>query len=157
MNISSIFHQVTELELQMNEQWLINSLQFFAPLLNLTQLVKICFDIDDDSYTITSIVGLLKEAPNIHTLQSYNRTINSEVICAIVPHHVKHLKIKIDRIKDMKIILEQLDHLSSVIFQYPVYSLNYPPNIIKWLKQRGKSFTFWCNLSHIHLWLHDNI
>jgi hypothetical protein len=141
----------------MSEQWSIDSLQFLPPLLNLTHLVKIslkiCFDTD---YTITAIAGLLKEAPNIHTIQSYHRTINPQIICTIVPRHVKDLKVKIDRIKDMKMILEQLDHLSSVTFQYPVYSLNYPPNIIKWLKQRGKSFTFWCNLSRIHLWLHNN-
>jgi hypothetical protein len=145
----------------MDEQWPIDSLQFLSPLLDLTHLVKISlkiyFNTDYASYTITAIIGLLKEMPNIHTLQSCNRTINSEIICAIIPRHVKHLKVKIDRIKDMKMILEQLHHLSSVIFQYPVCTLDYPTYIVKWLKQRRKSFTFWCNLSHIHLWFHNNI
>ena len=92
-----------------------------------------------------------------NTLHNHNRRANTEIICSIVPYHVKHLQMKINRISDMKMILERLEHLSSVAFHFPICSPNNSTKIIKWLKQRRMTFTFWCNSFCIHLWLDNNI
>lgn len=145
----------------MDNQCSIDPFQFLSTILNLSHLVKISLNIYFDNNFVTStinnIVNLLEKVPNLHTLHNYNRTINSKIICLIVPRHVKYLNVKIGRIKDMKTILELLDHLSSVTFQFPVGPLNYPTKIIKWLKQRRTSFTFWCNSDSIHLWFDNSI
>ncbi len=150
---------MTELKLEMYNQRPIDSFRFLSMVLDPSHLVKISLNIYFDNNfpptTMNAIINFLKETPNIHTLHDYSRTANSEIICSIVPRHVKYLQLKINRIKDMKTILERLNHLSSVTFQIPVASLNYPTIIIKWLKQRGTSFTFWLNAYSIHLWLNN--
>jgi hypothetical protein len=157
---SPVFHQVTELKLEMDGRWPIDSLQFFSTIFDLSHLVKISlniwFDNDFAQYTINALNNLFERAPNVHTLDNHNSTASAKMICAIVHPHFKYLQVKINQINDMKMILERLQHLSSVTFHFPICSSNYPTKIIKWLKQRRTSFTFWCNSYCIHLWLDNN-
>jgi hypothetical protein len=145
----------------MDGQWPINSLEFFSTVFVLSQLVKISlniwFDNDFAQCTINGLTTLLERTPNVHTLHNHNRTANAEMICSIVPRHIKYLQMRINHINDMKMVLEQLQHLSSVTFHFSICSPNYPTKIIKWLKLRGTPFTFWCNPYCIHLWLDNNI
>jgi len=145
----------------MTNQLLIVSSQFFSTLFNPLHLVKISLNIyfDNDStwYIINAIVNLLEQAPNIHTFHNNNKSANAKIICAIVPRHVKYLKVKMDRINEMKMIVKQLDHLSSITFQFTSESPNRCQEFVKWLRQREKLFTFRGNPIALHLWLDNNL
>jgi len=152
---------VTELILEMSNQWSIVSSQFFSTLFNLSHLLKISlniyFDKDSTWYIMNAIINLLDEAPNLHTFHNHNKSVNAEMICSIVPRHVKYLQVNINWINDMKIIVEQLDHLSSITFQFSTYSPNRSKKFVKWLMQRKTSFTFWANSLCLHIWLDTNL
>lgn len=151
---------MTELELDMYDQWPINSSEFLSKIFDLSHLVKISlniwFDKDFVIYTISQLKFLFQRTPNVHTLHNRNRTLTPHMICSIVNHHIKYLQIRINHINDMKMILERLQHLISVTFYFPHDSKNYSTKIIKWLCQRGRSVPFWCNPFCIHLWTDNN-
>jgi hypothetical protein len=160
MNISPVFHQVTELELEMYDQWPNNPLQFLSNAIDLSHLVKISLNIwfnkDSAQCIIDGLNNLFERTPNVHTLHNRNRSASAEMICSIVPHQIKYLQVNINHINDMKMILQRLHHLLSVTFHFRINSLNYSTKIIKWLKQRGSSVPFWCTPCFIHLWLDNN-
>jgi hypothetical protein len=145
----------------MTNQVLIGSSQFLSTLFNPLHLVKISlniyFDKESAWYIINDIVNLLEQAPNIHTFHNNNKSVNAKIICAIVPRHVKHLQVKMDRINDMKMIVKQLDHLSSITFQFANESPNRCQELVEWLSQRKKLFTFRGNPIGLHLWLDNNL
>jgi hypothetical protein len=151
-----VFHQVIELKLELDGQWPLHSLTFLSMTFDLSRLVKISLSISfDKKFTQSTINGLntlFKQTPNVHTFQNDHYTANAEVICSIVPHHVKYLQTKMTRINDMKTVLERLEHLSSVTFHFPIPSPTYPTKITKWLKLKKISFTFWCTSDCIHIW-----
>ncbi len=150
-----VFDQVIELKLELDRQWPLHSLEFLSMTFDLSRLVKISLSISFDKKfaqsTINGLNTLFKQTPNVHTFQNDNYTANAEIICSIVPHHVKYLQTKMTRINDMKIVLERLEHLSSVTFHFPIHSSTYPTKIIKWLKLKKTSFTFWCTSDCIHI------
>ncbi|CAF4353459.1 unnamed protein product, partial [Rotaria sordida] len=50
----------------------------------------------------------------IHPYSSSNDIINMEIICSMIPHHIKYLELTIRDINSMKIILDQHEQLWSL-------------------------------------------
>lgn len=105
-----------------------------------------------------SFFRLLEQASNIHTLVitaawlDETCTSNMENFCSIIPDHIKHLEIDVQFMDDMKIILNRLEHLSSVIFRYLNDEEDWKTKIIEWLSERRDS-TYRTEFNALHIWL----
>jgi hypothetical protein len=77
-----------------------------------------------------------------------------ENFCSILPRHIKHSKINIKIINDMKVILDRLEHLASVTFR--ILNRKKPwewqTEIIEWLSKRRDS-TYCIEYDILHAWL----
>jgi len=108
--------------------------------------------------TTISFVNLLEQSLNIHSLVitatwlDETCTSNMENFCSIFPHHIKHLEIDIDNINDMKIILDRLEHLSSVAFRYLNGEEDWQTHMTEWLSEKGDS-TYCMEYDTLHIWL----
>jgi hypothetical protein len=69
-----------------------------------------------------------------------------ENFCSIIPHHIKHLKI------DIKIILDRLEHLTSVTFRILNRKKHWQTEMIEWLSKRRDS-TYCIEYDILHAWL----
>lgn len=74
-----------------------------------------------------------------------------------MPHHVKYLQVQIDLIDDMKMIVKQLNHLSSITFKFSIELPNRCEDFINWLNQRETLFTYRQNLISLHIWFDNSV
>ncbi len=108
--------------------------------------------------TVISFIHLLKQLSNIHSLvitvtwldEKY--ISNMEYFCSLLPHHIKHLEIDVKLIDDMKIILDRLEHLSSVIFRKCNSEEHWQTDIKEWLSQRRNAI-YDMEYDALHIWL----
>jgi hypothetical protein len=80
----------------------------------------------------------------------------------MIPFHVKYLQIKSleydnHRItNDMKIILNQLEHLWSITFQFDPFHSFQSDQIIEWLRTEREDSTHVQHGHYLHIWLGKN-
>ena len=119
---SPLFPHVTEVILETINELTIISPHFYSNPLNPVHLVKISFNIYFDHHStehlINAISDLLRQVTNLHTFHSENSSVDGEIICRLIPRQVKYLQMKTDQFDSMKTIVKDLDHLSSIAFQY---------------------------------------
>jgi predicted nucleic acid-binding protein len=91
---------------------------------------------------IDFISSILKQTSNIHSLKILyihieEPFLNIETVCSVIPRSVKHLRISIKNIAEIKTVLEQLNQLISVTF-YSANIANYYEDIQKWIHVKRK-------------------
>jgi hypothetical protein len=132
-------------------------------LLNLQTLsFRSDFEESTVSNTINNLITLMHRASNIRSLillplsvdGQYNTTM--AILCSIVSLHVKHFSLKIDKLDDMKIIVERLRHLSSVSFNFPSDRKINSNEMIDWLVNNGRDFNHLENEYSLHFWFANN-
>jgi len=114
----------------------------------------------EDPYPDTSmtVTDLLEKACNIHsfviTAICFDETLPNDMehFCSFIPHHIKHLKIDIGIIDDIKIILERLDHLSSATFLFYSDDDHWQMTIREWLSERRDAI-YYAEFDILHIWL----
>ncbi len=139
--------------------------EFLSTLFDLSHLTTLELYVDFDhcslSNTIKNIGYLLKKTYNVHSLTLSNSFCRSnlnrivENFCSIIPHHVKHLDIYDIDLDNTKILLERLQHLSSVSFVFFLDMPFSPTEIIGWLSQR-RDFTYLIDKNCLSIWLGHN-
>ncbi len=155
-----------ELKLRVHGEWPIDSLHFISMLVDLLHLQTLSFQSDFEqstvSNTVENLVTLVNRASNICSLillpltadGQYNTTMTT--LCSIVSFHVKHLTLKIQNLDDMKIVVEKLQHLSSVSFNFPSDRKINSNEIIDWLINNGRNLTHLENDYSLHFWFSNN-
>ena len=164
-----MFCRLKELILDIDHCWPFNSLQILSNLIDLSYLTELTLNNKFDDYSISNavenITTLLEQTNNIHSLsityffidKDYDTSI--EIFCSMIPNHVKYLQIKLMEydnqriINDMKIILNQLQHLWSVTFQFdPFHTIQFD-DFIEWLKNERDDSTHVQYAHYLHIWL----
>jgi hypothetical protein len=159
--------------LDIDHHWPFNSLEILSKFIDLSSLTDLTLNISFDnnfiSNAIENITILLEQTYNVHSL-SINYFIidvndydtSMEIFCSIIPFHIKYLKIKLLKyenqriIDDMKIILNRLEYLSSITFQFdPFHSIQFD-NIIEWIRNEREDFTYISREHYLHIWLGES-
>lgn len=111
--------------------------------------------------TIENITILLNKTSNLRSLLLFdywapdNCMERMETICSIIPSHLKHLKIRVKNIDDIKYILEHLIYLKSVTFEYAqILSIN-REDFIKFLSSLNRYSSLWDSRYALNVWLGD--
>jgi hypothetical protein len=157
---------VIELKLRVDGEWPADSLYFILMLVDLINLQTLSFRSNFDqstvSNTVANLVTLVHRALNIRSLillplsanGQYNTTMAT--LCSLAPFHVKHLTLKIQKLDDMKIVVERLKHLSSVSFNFPSDRKIHSNEMIDRLRNDGRDITHLENEYSLHLWFGNN-
>jgi len=102
-------------------EWPIGSIEYLSTFIDLSCIVELSISIDFDpesvSNTLDNLIYLFKQTYNLHSLTIDSSSANAENIGLIIPDYVKHLQVSVKNIDDMKRIIEQLKHLSSITFE----------------------------------------
>lgn len=161
-----LFCKVIELKLRVDGQWPIESLHFISMLVNLSNLQILSFQSHFDqstvSNTIDHLVTLVHRTSNLCSLillplgvdGQYHTTMT--ILCSIVSFHIKHLTLKIQKLDDMKIVVERLQHLSSISFNLPSDRKININEMIDWLISNGRDFIHLENEYSLHFWFGNN-
>ncbi len=157
-----LFCNVIELKLRFDGEWPAESLYFISMLVDLSNLQTLSFQSNFDQSIVDNLVTLVQRASNICSLillplgadGQYHTTM--EILCSIVSSHVRHLTLKIQKLDDMKIVVERLQHLSSVSFNLPSDRKINSNEMIDWLFSNGRDFTHVDNDYSLHFWFGNN-
>ncbi|CAF0820089.1 unnamed protein product [Rotaria sordida] len=123
-----LFCNVTNLTIENTSEWPQSSLQVLSTILDLSHITKLSLSVNFiPEYmlnTVANINILLNKTPNLHSLLLFdywtpdNCMKRMETICSIISSNIKYLKIRVKDIDDIKYILEHVEHLTSVTFEY---------------------------------------
>ena len=94
-----------------------------------------------DSKTINDLKSLLDQAHNVYSLTIDANQMSMKTLCSLMPSHIKQLSVRLKTFGDMKMIVQRLDHLSTVEFKsaHRQQSLLFA-RIIEWLIQEQRTF-----------------
>ena len=161
-----LFRNVTELILGIDGEWPKGSISFLSMTIDLLHLVKLSLSIHFSNEYMSSIVyganKLLKHAVNIHTLSLFdywapaNCTTTMETVCSIITPNIKHLHIRVKNGDDVKFIIENLEHLISVTFEYAQSLLFSHGEFIDCLLDLKRHSSKWECQFALHIWLDHN-
>ncbi|CAM4771798.1 unnamed protein product [Rotaria magnacalcarata] len=154
------YNRLTKLRLQIYENWPDGSLGLLSSFIDLSTITDLTLDVNivenDSSNITTGITALLQQASHIKSLVILSHTLSLHTICSIISHHIKHLQIPVTSIKDMKLILNQFDHLFSVSFTFLCKSIVSITEITELLVTKGIDFTYHLTQFSLNLWLSMN-
>ncbi|CAF4263885.1 unnamed protein product [Rotaria magnacalcarata] len=154
------YNRLTKLRLQIYENWPDGSLGLLSSFIDLSTITDLTLDVNivenDSSNITTGITALLQQASHIKSLVILSHTLSLHTICSIISHHIKHLQIPVTSIKDMKLILNQFDHLFSVSFTFRCKSIVSITEITELLVTKGIDFTYHLTQFSLNLWLSMN-
>ncbi|CAF4734443.1 unnamed protein product [Rotaria sp. Silwood2] len=161
-SITRLFHQVSDLDIRIEGTWSIDCVHLISTLMDLSQLRKLKlidkFDRNSSQIIITNYLKIFEQVHNVRSLViiipwlSKTDTKITNQLCSMIPSHIEHLKIDVRSIKDMKIVLERLDHLSSVTFRFFDSTSTWQTKIIEWVLYR-RDLIHCKETSELHLWL----
>ncbi|CAF3711202.1 unnamed protein product [Rotaria sordida] len=156
-----LFRNLTRLTIDVDQEWSKECVEFLSKIINLSRLDKITFnpDLNPNSIhnTLNNIHILMKLAYNLSTLaihpySSYNDIINMEIICSMIPHHIKYLELTIRDINSMKIILDHHEQLWSLTLLASSDRSTPWSDFIDELIYRKKYFVYWQSYYSLHIW-----
>jgi hypothetical protein len=114
-----------------------------------------------DVTTITNLINIFHQTSHLHTLEINNNisphTSNTTIedICLLIPNYIKHLKITVNNINEMKIIFDRFDYLSSITFCF-TFSKSIPsPKILESFLNIEKDLTYRKDDCIIRVWLNQ--
>ena len=102
---------------------------------------------------------LFGEASNVRVFGiSYdnNTTINTENIFSLVSHQIDHLKVRTKDIDSLKLVLERVQHLSTVTFVRHWSSSTSWNEIIRWINEKGGKFSVIDEQRSLKIWFEKN-
>ena len=123
--------------------------------------LNLTYDLAADLHTTTTLTELLQQTTQIDTLEisnhfsSLNSTTTIEDICALIPLHIKHLKITVKNINEMKILFDRFDSLSSMTFQFLSSKAMPSAKLIESILNIKKDLTYRQDDCSIRVWLNQ--
>ena len=156
-----MFRNVINLTIDVDHEWSTEYIQHLSTILDLTRLNKITFnpDVNHKSIrnTIQNVNILMELAYNLNTLSihpysSYDGILVMKNICALIPHHIKHLEVTIKNIDTMKMILDHHNHLWSLRLLASSDRAVPWSDFIEELIYRKKDFAYWESYYSLRIW-----
>lgn len=114
-----------------------------------------------DKDTSTILTNLFRQTTQINALEihnhctSLNSTLTIEDLCALVPSHIKHLKMTVKNINEMKILFDRFVHLSSITFQFTCSKSIPSGKLIECILNIKKDLTYRTDDCSIRVWLNQ--
>jgi hypothetical protein len=90
-----------------------------------------------------------------NNLSSHTSNTTIEDICLLIPDYIKHLKITVKNINDMKIIFDRFDYLSSITFHFTFPKSIPSAKIIESFLDIKKDLTYRIDDCTIRVWLNQ--
>jgi len=154
---------VINLTLVNDGEWPKNSLRFLSTILDLSHIVKLSLSVnfipEHMLNTISNINILLNQALNLRSLLLFdywtpeNCMKRMKIVCSMISPNIKHLQIRVKDLDDIKYILERLEHLTSVTFEYAqILTINHQ-EFIQSLAYLNRYSSIWDSQSALHVWL----
>jgi hypothetical protein len=157
-----LFRNVVNLKLGTNGEWPKYSLQFLSTILDLSRIIKLSLHVnfipEYMSNTISNLNLLFNQAFNIRSLLLYdywtpeNCMQRMKIICSIIPSNIKHLQIRVKDLEDIKYILERLEHLTSVTFEYAQMLTINRQEFLHSLAYLNRYSSIWDSQYALHVW-----
>lgn len=76
-----------------------------------------------------------------------------ETICSLISPNVKHLQIRVKNIDEMKFLLEHLENLTSVTFQYAQMLKIQRDELLRSLENFRRFSSIWNSENALNIWL----
>ena len=150
------FRQMRKLSLYVNNEWSINSVDFLRTFIDLSTLRELSIDIDFDTETerskITYLTQLLQQTCNLRSLIIGSSLTSAETVCLLVPEHVRHLQVSISDIDQMKMIIQQLNGLSSLTFEALQNFRRLSGELAAWFTETGNTSIYRIDHNFISIW-----
>lgn len=160
-----MFPNVTNLTIGNSGEWTINSIEFLSTLVDLSHITKMSLSVnfcpEQMLNTVTNISKLLNETSNLRSLSLNdfwapgNCMSRIKTIFSMIPRNIKYLKIRVKNIDDIKYILEKLEHLTSVTFDYAQILTINRQDFIQSLSYLKRYTSLWDSQCALHVWLGD--
>ncbi|CAF3335523.1 unnamed protein product [Rotaria sp. Silwood1] len=157
------FRNVTNLTIDNTSEWPQSSLQFLSTILDLTRITRLSLSVnfipEHMLNTVANIKLLLSKTSNLHSLLLFdywtpdNCMKRMKTICSIISSNIKHLKIRVKDIDDIKYILEHTEHLTSVTFEYAQILTINRQEFIQSLTCVKRYCSLWDSQYALHVWL----
>jgi hypothetical protein len=161
-----LFRNITELILGIDGEWPKGSFTFLSTTIDLLHITKLSLFVNFSHEYMPSIVHsitkLLKHALNIHTLSLFDYraprhcTTTMEIVCAMITSNIKHLQVRVKNSDDVKYIIEGLEHLTSVTFEYAQGLMFSRGEFIDCLADLKRHSSRWECRYALHVWLDHN-
>lgn len=152
-----MFQQINRLALDID--WPIGQLSFLSTLFDLSQLIELHLFLSNYHYfEANTLNDLLDLAYNVRILGlSYDddSKVIPEDICSVISSRIKHLQVRTVDIKCMQLILEHIEHLSSVTFIHHQCLKRSWTDMIQWLAETGRKFTQSNDCRSLQVWLQE--
>jgi hypothetical protein len=140
--------------------WPVSSLKFLSTLIDLPQSNEIWLVIiGRETFASNIINSLFEQASNVRTLGiSHNNDLTSIIddICSVVSHRIDHLKIRLNYINYMKLILERIEHVSTITFIHDWRLLSHQTKMIEWLNEKQRKFSIANDYQSLQAWLNKD-
>jgi hypothetical protein len=161
-----LFHKVTKLKLEYGNRSPSNGTSFISTLIDLTTITEIILSGKTICEAIPNIITDLKnsftQACNLTSLNiccDYNNRrseLTAQDICFMTPSHVKHLAASVKNLNEVKICLEQLEHLLTARFFYKRGSFS--DLVTEWLEEKKKGSSYFIGAAYTKIWfVHNSI
>ena len=151
---------MTELALSENA---LDSFNYHSTMVDLSRVLKLKILFSDPnefvSKTQTKLLSLLQRTNHVHSFElSFEHGFVSEPlliesICLLVPRHVKHLNIEVRTLLNINLVLERLQHLTSITFRNLHSSILSIEKLTEWYAQLNRDLTYRYHNGSLRLWL----
>ncbi|CAF2850623.1 unnamed protein product [Rotaria sp. Silwood2] len=153
------FRKLNKILLFIDNEWPIGSVEYLSTFIDLSCIVELIISIDFDpksvSNKLTNITHLLKKTLNLYTLTIDSTSASAENICLLVPDHIKHLQVSVQTTDDIKLIIEQLKHLSSVTFEVLYDTKCLSPEFVTQLMEKRNQSTYRNENMFLSIWFNN--
>jgi hypothetical protein len=108
--------------------------------------------------TISNLNLLFNQAFNLHSLLLFdywtpeNCMQRMKIICSILTPNIKHLKIRVKDLDDIKYILERLEYLTSITFEYAQMLTINRQEFLQSLAYLNRYSSIWDSQYALHVW-----
>jgi hypothetical protein len=146
-----------------NDQCSFKCFEFLSKRIHTKNLIKIVLIICSRgsylNFMIKFFLNFLKELSNLNSIEIFNRWhgifsfLNIYDFCRMIPINVKHLDIDILDIDHIKILIEQLQHLTSFKFKFSFDKSIFIKDIIQWLSNKNINSTYISDIHYLSIWI----
>lgn len=107
------------------------------------------------------LTNLFRQTMQIDSLEIHNHcssqncTTTIEDICVLIPSYIKHLKMTVKNINEMKILFDRFAYLSSITFQFTSSKSIPSAKLIESILNIKKDLTYRTDDCSIRVWLNQ--
>ncbi|CAF3783919.1 unnamed protein product [Adineta steineri] len=158
-----LFPKLKNLKLTLSDQCLLNSFEILSKRIYLNKLNKIVLIIssrgNNHDLLMKKFLIFLNNLSNINSIEIFNRWygifsyINIKYFCSMIPNNIKHLNIDISDINQIKILIENLQHILSFKFKFSFDKSVYINEILEWLNKKSINSTYISDMHYLSVWI----